>query len=218
MKRKRSWPRDQDTTPFTAVLDEFCRATGSYCAALVDPEGETVDYGGHGDPFEIRILAAELRLLLQHAEQSPSFQSLQELTVRGKRKSFFIYALPEGYAFVARLPRYSSRVSERPLSLVLRGLCEEAGFDLLGLRGKRISTFPQGLWRRVEVDEEEGARRRPCRVATDRGVAEVEIMGRLASSFPSARKEDGFRVRFSSGQEGTLVREPLGFWYLEEDP
>lgn len=204
-------------TPFTAVLVELCRATGAPNAALVDREGETVDYAGRGDPFEIRVLAAELRLLLQHAEQSVQLGTTFEVLVRARRSSFFIRALPEGYALVIRLARRATGISERSLTVAIRGLCEEAGFSLpVRKTDSPPGSGAAGLWRRVAVDEEGPRSHRPSRVATSDGSAAVEVMGRVVGA-DAQGKARGFRVRLSSGEEGTLVREPLGHWYLEED-
>lgn len=208
--------RDQTFTPFAEVLAELCDSTASICAALVDREGETVDYAGRGDPFEIRILAAELRLLFSHFEMARLGGGTSEILVRAQKKSFLICALPEGYALVLQLPRRASGVSERPLSLALQKLCAEAGFPPPSLRGGRVGTAPP--WRRVSVGEDPTQSRRPCRLETSEGMAEIEVIGRVAREPDARRGERGYRIRLSNGDEGTLVREPLGFWYLEEDP
>ncbi len=218
---RKPWPaRDQGTTPFTHFLEELCRSTGSPCAALVDREGETVDYGGKGDPFEIRVLAAELRLLLQHIDQSLHFLGSFEVLVRARRSSFLVRALPEGYALVVRLGRRATGISERSLSVAIRGLCSEAGFSVPSARNPDAPASSgregAGLWRRVAVAEEGPHSRRPCQVETEQGPAGVEVMGRLAAA-ERHRREEGFRVRLSNGEEGTLIRERLGRWYLEED-
>ncbi len=58
-------PRDQETTSFTDILRRLLRATsGARAAALVDFEGETVDYAGVLDPFELRIAAAHWQIVL----------------------------------------------------------------------------------------------------------------------------------------------------------
>lgn len=125
---KRSSPRDQEETPFSSILMQLCARTGALCAALVDREGETVDYAGRGDPFDIRILAAEWRLVLQHAGEAGFSAPELEMVVRARKKSFLVQALPEGYALVMQLARRSTGISERALSLAKRRLCEEAGF------------------------------------------------------------------------------------------
>ena len=206
MKRNHSQKRDQDLTPFAALLHQLCQNTGAHAAALVDGEGETVDYGGTGAPFDIRILAAELRLLQQHMAGTVHLTETTELVIRARRKTFHLASLPEGYALVLELPRRATGASERALAVAVRGICEEAGFDVPDVEGAR--------WRSIDVTEEEGASRRPAQIAGEGEPLSLVVLGRLAEQ--STRREQGYRVRLSSGQEGNLVREPLGRWYIEE--
>ena len=63
--------RDQGRSEFTSILEEFCLLSGCHAAILVDQEGEAVDYAGLGTPFDLRVSAAEWRLVLQLAHQGP---------------------------------------------------------------------------------------------------------------------------------------------------
>jgi len=204
---KQKHERDQDPTPFSHALDELCRRTFARAAALVDPEGETVDYGGQLAPFDVRVLAAELRLLQQHLGRTRMLESVHEIAIVARRKSFLLNVLPEGYALVLELPRRASRVSERALAVAVRRLCAEAGFA----PPHRFSA----CWREIEVQELPGGSHRPTGAVVDGVQASLIVLGRLAR--PSVASELGFRVRLGTGQEGNLVREPLGRWYLEED-
>lgn len=200
--------RDQDVTPFSEILERLRAATGVKSAALVDAEGETVDYSGRGDPFDIRILAAEWRLVLQHLKETKILGGSYEFVVRAREKSFLVEALPEGYALVLELARRSTGVSDRALAEARKRLLAEAGFP--------GEDDPRGNWSHVLVEEEPGQSRRPLRMETDdEALQEVTVLGRI----PSARllNERSFRVRLSSGRECTLVREPLGHWYREEE-
>ena len=61
-------PRDQRESAFTAILTDLVeRVPGARCAALVDRDGETVDYGGRGSPYEMRVAAAHLRIVFDEA-------------------------------------------------------------------------------------------------------------------------------------------------------
>jgi hypothetical protein len=204
MKRNSRYPRDQHITPFAEILWELCDATGARCCALVDCEGETVDYGGDGDPFDIRILAAEWRLILQRLSEAPILGGTTEMTVRARFRSYAVSTLPEGYALVIELGRRATTVSERALGYAKRRLCLEAGFP------PTISIV--GDWTSIVVQEEPGHTRRPANVLLGDEKQEVTVIGRVQG--PSER---GFRVRLSSGDERTLVREPFGHWYIEED-
>lgn len=180
---------------------------GAKCAALVDAEGETVDYGGQGDPFEIRILAAEWRLVLQYLKELKILGPSYEFVVRARHKSFLVEALPQGYAIVLELARRSTGVSDRALAQARKSLIAEAGFP--------EEEDPRGIWSHVEVEEEPGLSRRPKRLSARNEIQEVMVLGRIPAAELS--REQSFRVRLSNGQECTLVREPLGRWYLEEE-
>ena len=205
--RKQPEERDQDPGPFSNILDELCRRTGARAAAFVDAEGETVDYGGVLAPFDVRVLAAELRLLQQHVNRTEVLRTAHEIVIRARQKSFLLQVLPDGYALALELPRYASKVSERALSLGVHRLCAEAGFD-------PPSRFSGG-WREIEVQELPGGSHRPTAAFVDGVQASLIVLGRLTRS--AMASEMGFRVRLGTGQEGNLVREPLGRWYLEED-
>jgi hypothetical protein len=199
--------RDLNPTAFSRILDELCCRTSARAAALVDAEGETVDYGGLLAPFDVRVLAAELQLLQQHLSRTAVLGSSFELVIRARKKSYLLQVLPEGYSLVLELPRRASRVSERALSVCIRRLCEEAGFEA----PRRFA----GGWREIEVQELPGGSRRPTGAVVNGVQASLIVLGRLAPLILT--RERGFRVRLGTGQEGNLVREPLGRWYLEED-
>ncbi len=198
-------PRDQEHTPFAKILDDLCASAGVRSAALVDREGETVDYAGKGEPFDIRILAAEWRLILHRVAESAILGSTIHLAVRAKRKSFLLVTLPEGYALIIELGRRSVGASERALAHTRRALCREAGF---------CDDQAAGLeWLRVEVREEKGHTRRPQSISREGAREEVLVLGRIFT--PEYPTERSFRVRLASGEERTLVREPFGHWYIE---
>ena len=204
--RQLSPQRDQDATPFSTILTELCRATGARCAALVDREGETVDYAGRGDPFDIRILAAEGRLLLQHVETSCLHSDRVAIMIRAEKKSFWVESLPEGYALVLQLPRRAVDLSSRALSWARWGLCQEAGCG-------NVSERP--MWCRVEVEETKGKARRPLRVTFDRESQQVTVLGVILQT--CGHSDRSFRIRLESGEERNLIREPFGHWYLEAE-
>lgn len=201
--------RDQAPSPFAEILRDLCARTGGDCAVLVDDEGETVDYWGTGDPFQIRIFAAELAIIHASARGRYRLGSVQETFVRARRQSFVIRALPDGYALALRLPRRCASVSERALLSAVRLLSIEAGFE--GPLSCRSGHSPASC-RPVGVAEQ-GAR--PVSVRHGGLSLEVDVIGRV--TMPESKRELGFRVRLENGDEGTLVREPLGRWYLDDE-
>jgi hypothetical protein len=205
--------RDQAVSPFAAILMRLCHGTGAVGAALVDFEGETVDYAGRIDPFEIRVAAAEWRLVLRVLSQSPiaSWADTHELVVRASQRSFVAILLDSGYAVVAQLPVRCFALSPRALAECVRDLCREAGFE--PPQGARFG----GRWSSVDVRTSPFDRRRPSAVWHNGSWHELEILGRYAKA-ELGRGEMGYRARLPNGAEITLVRERLGRWYAEDLP
>jgi hypothetical protein len=169
--------------------------------ALVDVEGETVDYAGRSAPYEVRFAAAHWRIVLQRVDEQPAFRNLRTLAIRAARRSFVLYALPEGYALVVILSCGAGLPSwRRALPACARRLAEEAGWP----RPEWSSWYP------VDVDCDE--RRRPAFLRAGGVACAVEILGSLATGFT---RERGWRVRCGR-EELTLVREPGGLWYSDE--
>lgn len=202
-------PRDQAASSFSAILLRLCEASGAYAAALVDGEGETVDYAGSMQPFDIRVAAAEWRLVLALVTSSrAAWADTNELIVRCRGQSFALWALSEGYALVLVLPRRAFRVSKRALAEAVTDLGREAGFtspaDKASVR-----------WIRVDVQTDAHDLRRPCAVWLRGAWRTLTILGRLQSG-DLEQGDIGFLTQLPSGTELVLVREPLGIWFAGE--
>ena len=103
---RRPVARDMDTTPFTPILVELLtRVPGAYAAALVDAEGECVDYAGKGTPFDTKIAAAELRVLLSQLQDAANVGAVRWLVLRGERRTVVARGLADSYALVTLLRR-----------------------------------------------------------------------------------------------------------------
>lgn len=209
--RRRGAARDQSDSAFSAILARLCDDCGALGAALVDGEGETVDYAGLLDPYEIKIAAAEWRIVLGVVQTSGvrGFHSVHSLTVRARRRSYLIEALPDGYAVTLRLPRHSFTVSRRALSQALRELSSEAGLT-------RKTARAEVSWARVQVRTSPGARnqRRPDAIWLGGDWSTLTILGRYQDR-EASRSELGYLARLASGAEVLLVREPLGVWFID---
>jgi|HubBroStandDraft_1064217.scaffolds.fasta_scaffold44004_1 hypothetical protein len=195
--------RDQGESAFSPILiDLVARMPGARAAALVDVEGETVDYAGTSTPYEVRLAAAHWRIVLQRIQEQSALSGTRTLAVRAARRSFVLYALPQKYALVLVLSCGAGLASwRRALPACARRLAVEAG-------------WPQpdwASWYPVEVVCDE--RRRPTSFQVGDAVAPLEILGALAGGL--FRDERGWRVRCDR-EEVTLVREPGGFWYSDE--
>ena len=200
-------PRDTDATPFAAILsDLLARVVGSYAAALVDSEGETVDYAGLGDPFDVRVAAAHLQLILQHVTRFGELGEPRWVVVRGARKSVAVAALPNGYAVALVLrPRAAFTISKRALTVCMRAISVEAGWT----DAERGRAREERSWFAVPVETDR--RGRPERIGVGR--VPVEVLGAVMGL---SVRERGYRVRTQEGSELTLVREPHRRWYADE--
>jgi len=199
--------RDQMPSSFAPTLGRLCSSAGIVGAALVDCDGEAVDYAGRVSPFEIRVAAAELRIILSRLARSrhAAIRDTQQVTIRGANKSFGAVLLPEGYALVLQLLPRCFRVSPRALAEAVREVCENAGLDMPARTNQ---------WMRVQVNESPAPQRRPRSVWVHRKWLPVEVLGRWVGPELSSN-EIGYRVRLLGGAEVTLVREPLAQWFAD---
>jgi hypothetical protein len=206
-------PRDQAASAFSAILMRLCDATGALAAALVDSEGETVDYAGKIDPYDIKVGAAEWSLVLRIATRTTAsyWQGTSQIIVRAQARSFAVARLTEGYAIVLQLMPRCFRVSQRALAEARREIAEEARFDPSVAPAER----PEA-WVRIDVRTRPGSRA-PLALWWAGQWHPVEILGRYARA-QLARGELGYRARLPRGAEVTLVREPFGFWYADQVP
>jgi len=201
--------RDQDASPFSAILWRLCEGCSAHAAALVDREGETVDYAGRISPYEIRVAAAELRLVLAFTReaQASGFARVSEIRIRTGRRSYAVVGLGDGYAIVLELVRHSFSISQRALLQATRELESEAGIEsVLRPGGTR--------WLRVQVRASSSDARRPDAIWLNDSWHAVTVLGRYRSG-DLARRERGYLARLANGAEFSLVREPLGFWFAD---
>ncbi len=211
--RHRQLPRTQ-MSPFGEILATFRAAGGIVAAVLVDREGETVDLSHDGEPFDVLVAAAEWQLVMKQVRAlgAPNWPPATELVVRAKRRSFAIFVIEEGYCLVCLLRRHGFEISQRATSTAIREIVAEAGWA----NRAHSDRPPQGpeRWKRVEVQVANTDSRRPSAVWHEGTWQPINILGRYAAAF-LARGEVGYRAQLDSGEELTLVREPLGRWYCD---
>jgi hypothetical protein len=202
--------RDQDASPFSAILWRLCEGCAAHAAALVDKEGETVDYAGRISPYEIRVAAAELRLVLAFTRTAdlPGWSDVNDIRIRTGQRSYAIVGLGDGYAIVLELVRYSTSLSRRALAQAMRELESEAGIQSV--------LHPSSTrWSRVRVRSSAEDARRPEAIWLDGVWHAVTVLGRYRSD-DLARRERGYMARLANGAEFSLVREPLGYWFADD--
>lgn len=199
-------PRDQSTSTFTEILERLLAATpGAEAVALVDFEGETVDYAGRLATFDLKIAAAIWQIVLSETADTPAIGAIRQITLRARSRSYVVRRVQEKYAVLIVLHRRAAfAVSERALIEVQARLAIEAGWT---------APSPELCWYRVDVEPEPRDRRRPSKMRVDGAWHPVDVMGSVRGL---AAREKGFRIRLPSGAEMMLVRERLGGWYADE--
>ncbi len=204
-KRARRAVRDQAPSTFAEILEALLDAIpGAHAAALVDFEGETVDYAGALDPFDLKVSAAHWQLVLSQIAET-RLGSPRQLVIRARARSYIVRQLQPGYAVVLVLhPRAAFAASGRALQEADARLCAEAGWT-----SQRAET----RWYGVDVETEPTDRARPARLRAAGAWQPVEVMGAMVGLPP---REKGFRVRLPSGAEMLLVRERMGRWFADE--
>jgi hypothetical protein len=205
-ERQPSAARDTEATAFTVILaDLIGRIPGARAAALVDRDGESVDYAGSLSPFDVKIAAAHLRIVLAELDGCALLSSPRHVLIRGAHKTYVIRALDDAYAVVVVLSARAGFVpSPRAFHVFEQALHEEAG----------IGAEREGpRWTPVVVEQD--GRARPSSVASSPSTSAIalEVLGAVMGL---ERGERGFRVRLVDGVEATLVREPSGAWYADE--
>lgn len=196
--------RDMEESSFARILSDLvCRIPGAYAAALVDSQGESVDYAGTVEPFDVKIAAAYWRIVLDDIARS-SLGPPRSVVVRGTTKSFVITSLPDKYALVVLLRKRAGFVhATRAFAACIRALHVEAEWTLRP---------NEAAWFAVTVACD--PRGRPVSVLQPAAPSRaVEVLGAVAGLHRTAK---GYRVRSEKGVEATLVREAGGFWYADE--
>jgi hypothetical protein len=107
---------------------------------------------------------------------------------------------------VVCLPFGAFHLSHRATSEAIREVCHEAQLAV-------PAPFAE-QWLRVDVRESTPPLRRPQAVWMKDTWKSVVVLG-LYQGDELLEREVGFRVRFDSGLETTLIRERLGRWYSD---
>ncbi len=209
MSRRRTLvQRDQDVSSFSETLQRLCEGTGALGATLVDRQGEAVDYAGYLEPYHLRVMAAEWRLVLDVVRDAKKLglESVQDFCVRARTKSFVLVALSEGYALVLELPRGAFSFSRRAFTEAAREIEADAGLS------PSAATLSGERWSKLDVRTVPGNRRRPAEVWIEGSWRPVLILGRYVHTADTARAI-GYRARLPTGHEFALIREPPGIWF-----
>lgn len=212
-RRRASPTRDQAASPFALILEQLLEAVPFIRgAAIFDSEGETVDYAGELEPFDLKVSAATFQLVISDLRSQNWVASTRELCVGTRRAGYVLRLLDETYSLLLVVrPLGTFAVSKRAL--------DEAAFRILTEAGLDVDQVPE--WYRVEV---EAAKKggRPSRVRPvaplgaenhDSPWLEIDVLGALVGL---GERERGFRIRLANGAEVTLLRESRHLWFVDE--
>jgi hypothetical protein len=180
---------------------------GARAAALIDPEGETVDYAGELPDYFTKLVSAHFRIVIDdvvHRFRCGGLGLPYQVAIRADTWSFAVRSHPQGYAQVINLQRRALTLSARALAVCDDELSREAGWAR--------PAMPPGAWVAIEVQPLPGDRRRPGRVRLGKRWYAVDILGHMVG----LARERGYRCRVSSGAEITLIRESSGQWFCDE--
>jgi len=203
------YTRAEDETGFTLILRRHVDATpGALGAALVDSEGEAVDYAGDTiDPWDLKIAAAHWRIVLSDinrgklTEQGGSTMRLMVLT---EKRGFVLTALPDGYALLSILKANAALGhADRSLDATLRALYREACWSA-----------PPDAFRWHAIDVEIDPRARPHKIRVRHQWTPVIPIGRVIAGLQPG--EVGWRVDVPAAEcETTLVLGRDDRWYAD---
>ena len=204
-------PRDQDASAFTTILTDFVRRVpGAFAAALVDGEGECVDYAirTDADPYDVKVAAAHWTIaLFDIAASRRAFGSMGSIKPSSAAAT---NAATSSARFPNDTPSSSSCASRAGFVSFVRAIdaCERA----MALEAAWTLERGRGIWIAVDVEVDE--RKRPCWLSMGSLSCSVEVLGALTQLH---RRERGWRVRLPSGGELNLVREVGNRWYADEN-
>lgn len=199
--------RDQDATAFTEILSQLLRRVpGARAAALVDVEGETVDYAGSLPPFDVKVAAAQWRVVIDELRLQGALVRTTFLALRAARASYQVHVLPEGYALVLTFSRAAGFGGwRRAVAACSLDLAREACWSWEGM-------LPIQTWHPAVVSTD--PKGRPLTLGVGAESCGVEVLGAVASDL--GPRERGWRVRLDTGVEATVVREAGGTWYFDD--
>ena len=213
-RRRRRAARDQAESTFNIILEELLALVPyARAAALVDFEGETVDYAGDLDPYELRVAAATLQLVFADIRPLAQLGSAHQLNACMGRAGYLLRILDPSYSLLVVLRKLGTFVvSQRLLLEIEARILEEAGLPIV----RKPSSF------RVDVDTAgSGAKARPARVRppfdpfaeAEPPWVPLEVLGSHVGTAPG---EKAYRVRLATGAELNLLRDATKLWFSEE--
>lgn len=206
-------PRDQDESAFTPLLRRLLRCDPHLLAAVyVDPEGECVDYCTKLDPFDAKVSAAQMMVVMVDVVRRLiriGLGNAFEVAIEASERVLVVRRIDDDYALVLVATNGANRdVIDHNLERAVAAFRGEAGL-------KAPAWEPEhGL--SVELRRAVGWRYAPRSYSLrGRRIGVVDVLGRFDD-----RDQDleCFRVRDERGYELTLAYDSkLARWFAFTD-
>lgn len=211
---EREHGRDQVETEFTVALRLLFEVDPDVVAvAFVDHEGECVDYCGSLEPYEIRVVGAQLQVVVNNMAPSLTqlgLGELGELHVHCERYEFVIRRIDYEYAIIVM--RREGKSDER----MLQALDQTMGLlrKLAGLGTPPWDAAERQL--QVHVRESAGWGYAPEVIIDSQGILLVDaVLGRWVEvGGLTGQPLVCFRVHTADGRDSTLAHDAAhDRWY-----
>jgi predicted regulator of Ras-like GTPase activity (Roadblock/LC7/MglB family) len=215
--RRHEAPRDQAESAFTPILRRLWEQLPALlAAAFVDREGECIDYVSRIDPFDAKVNAAHLHMLLGSLAQSWAKLGSGEafgLEIEGSAPQASVRRVADDYMLVVVLTA-GTEPSRRDdaIALACAEFRQEVGLapPTWEAATRRLSVRVRAAtgWNYAPQGYSDGGLR----------VTITDVIGRWTEPGGS-RGEDlvCFRVRTADGQELTLVHDPDGAGWVARE-
>jgi hypothetical protein len=209
--------RDQVESAFTPILRRlFQQMPNMLAAVFVDAEGECIDYVSALDPYEAKVGAAHLHMLMRQLRAlRANFVTGEpfELEITTTLRELWVRRLGGEYLLISVLLPGFDRTDLRD-ALVF---ADHEFRAEVGLAPPSWETVPQRLSVRVRASP--GWKYAPQGFSSDgMRVTITDVLGRWTEPAPLEGEElVCFRVRTQEGQELTLVHDPDGEGWLVRD-
>ncbi len=199
--------RDVDETAFTHVLRDVMRSVpGAVAAVFVDAQGESVDYCATLDPYEAKIIGAQLHVTMRAVRDACALRAGETafMHVHGADRDLAVRRLDDEYSLVV-VTRSAG------LSSLLRDAMERAVTSLRLESGLAPPIWePSAAAVRVEVRLSTAGWAYAPRAFHRRGerVELHSVLGRWVEESAGEGTAVCFRVQTAAGEELTLVHRP----------
>ncbi|HKP57788.1 MAG TPA: hypothetical protein VJV78_13745 [Polyangiales bacterium] len=215
--RRQEAPRDQAESAFTAILRRLWEQLPSLlAAAFVDVEGECIDYVSRIDPFEAKVSAAHLHMLLgslAHSWAKLGKGAAFGLEIDGSAREACVRRVADDYVLVVVLTAGTEPMQrDDAISLACAEFRQEVGLPAptweAGFRRLSVRVRPATGWNYAPQGFSDGGVR----------VMITDVIGRWTEP-GGADGEDlvCFRVRTAEGRELTLVHDPDGAGWVARE-